>query len=120
MPNTSTTTAPTTDNGLLTWDQAAAVFNVSLSTFKRMVHRDRIPFVTLGKRRRFDRADLAAYLQSCRVVPEGPSTNLPDTPTLPVVKVPKRIVPSVLSEALNKPGRKKHCSFTEKYSRTKP
>jgi excisionase family DNA binding protein len=55
---------PGKDDRLWTKKQVSAYFNVSTSTVDRIVARRQLPFIVVGGRRRFDPADLAAFLES--------------------------------------------------------
>ena len=53
---------------ILSRRQAAAYFGVSLRTFDRMQKEAAIPFVVVGRRRKYLQRDLEAYLLSQRSV----------------------------------------------------
>ena len=53
---------------ILSRRQAAAFFGVSLRTFDRMQKEAAIPFVVVGRRRKYLQRDLEAYLLSQRSV----------------------------------------------------
>ena len=55
-------------SGDLAIEQAAAWLGVSARTLDRMQKDDAIPFVTVGKRRKYLLHDLEAFLQSRRSV----------------------------------------------------
>jgi excisionase family DNA binding protein len=53
---------------ILSRQQAAAFLGVSDRTFDRMQREEAIPYVTVGKRKKYLLRDLEAYLQSQRSV----------------------------------------------------
>lgn len=56
---------------LLNNDQAADILNISPHSLRGKVSRREIPFIKVGRRTLFDRADLEAYVEA-RKVPVRP------------------------------------------------
>lgn len=54
---------------LLNVDETAIFLGVSVWTIRRWVSQERIPFVKLGRAVRFDKEDLLALVDRCKVKP---------------------------------------------------
>jgi len=59
--------APTDHDALLNVDDVAALLRMSAKAIYNMVELRRVPFVRLGRRVRFRRADVLAWVEAQRV-----------------------------------------------------
>ena len=67
MTTTDATTQVNADSAhLLTVEQAAERLGTSVRFVRRLRHERRLTFIKLGRHLRVDRADLEAYIRSCR------------------------------------------------------
>lgn len=60
----------TSDRVLLDYNAAADYLSTTYHQLRRMVYERRIPYIKIGRKVRFDRADLDAYIDAQRVPAE--------------------------------------------------